>query len=48
MRVLKEIKINSLFEKDLVNADGIEWLWTWFYNIMNEFSINENLIKIFD
>ena len=45
MRVLKEIKIDLHFEKDLVNADGIEWLWTWFYNIMNELSINENPIN---
>jgi hypothetical protein len=33
--VLKQIKIKSMYQGTLEKADRIEWLWSWFYEIMH-------------
>jgi hypothetical protein len=39
--LIKEIKIKSLYGGVLENADRVEWLWSWFYQIMNYLSTHK-------
>jgi hypothetical protein len=45
MLLLREITIKSIYEGVLTDASRIGWLWTTFYNIMNNLSTAKELIE---